>query len=1049
MWILLLLSVALAAAPVDFARDVYPVLEKNCHGCHGAKSQMGRLRLDSAAALKQGGQSGMVAVAGNPGGSLLIKRVAAGEMPPTRDKLSSGQVAVLRQWIEEGAVWPAGVGSADASVAAHWSYVRPVKKPLPAGRASNAADRFIHARLAREGLNPSPEAPRETLLRRLSLDLTGLPPTLAELDAFLADSSPRAYERQVDRLLESPRFGERWAQWWLDLARYADTNGYESDEPRSNWPWRDWVIGAFNRNLPFSQFTIEQLAGDLLPDRTEDQLIATGFHRNTLINSEAGSKDDEFRDAAVKDRVETTATVWLGSTIGCAQCHNHKYDPFTQRDFYRFYAFFNNTAESSIQLSEEHRVFHGDTAELAARRAKWEPLRKILDTPTPELEAAQVEWERGYRAGRAEVDASWKPLAGGGEQTIETTTPVRFTALRFNEPAGDAAVEAWTAEALEQDRRAESTNPVWGAWNQAGPFEADSPEIAHATAWPPEKAAGGAVAIDDSWRPRPDLPDGAFYGLDGYVCSVYLHRTVTSPQAQRIRVGVASLLGVKVFLNGVQVLASGALEPVEEQRGLIDLDLRAGVNHLLLKYTNGPGYFRYYFKSRVNASHTVRPAHRSPDGKTLLFDAETIAARVRIKFARKPKQEVHVMFSALPVSQLLDSVLLAPDASAADVAKHYRWHSPALARVRAGYDQAKAEFDAFFRKHSSDTLVMRELSPMRESFVQQRGNFLTKVEPVQPGVPAVLPGIDSARTLNRLDLARWLVSPENPLTARVTVNHIWRALFGQGIVKTGEDFGSQGDRPVHPELLDWLAVDFVERGWDFKAFLKQIVMSETYRQSSRSDPARLAKDQDNRLLSRGARFRLSAESIRDVTLASAGLLSAKTGGPSVFPPLPAAVFENLFIETGFQAWPTSTGEDRYRRGLYTFYKRTAPYPTFQTFDAPERAVCTVDRPRSNTPLQALTALNDEVFVEAARALAARLEGGSARERIRHGFRIVTSRYPSPAEMQQLQELFDRTASRYRSDPAAARKLSPGAPDLAPWVVAANVLLNLDEAVTRE
>jgi hypothetical protein len=378
---------------------------------------------------------------------------------------------------------------------------------------------------------------------------------------------------------------------------------------------------------------------------------------------------------------------------------------------------------------------------------------------------------------------------------------------------------------------------------------------------------------------------------------------------------------------------------------------------------------------------------------------------------------------------LRDHVLLSPDAPAEEVARYHRWNSPQLAATRRDYDRHKAAFDAYFDKHSSNTLVMRELSPARETFVQQRGNFLTKLEPVKPGVPAVLPQLPDGA--NRLDLGRWLVSRENPLTGRVVANHLWRAIFGQGIVKTGEDFGSQGDRPSNPKLLDWLAVDLVDKGWDVKAFLKQMVMSRHYRQS------------------RGARFRLGAESIRDVTLAASGLLSTKVGGPSVFPPLPASVFENLFIESGFQSWPASQGEDRYRRGMYTFYKRTAPYPMFQTFDAPERAVCTVDRPRSNTPLQALTLLNDEVFVEAARAMARRLDGASARDRMVYGFRLATSRRPSDSELAALMALLDRTSTRYRADEVSARKLSPGAPELAPWVVVANVLLNLDEAVTKE
>jgi hypothetical protein len=1049
---------ALAAAPlwsatIDFARDVFPVFEKRCHGCHGPTTQLGKLRLDARNLALEGGESGPVIRPGDPARSLLIRKIEAGQMPPVRDKLTPGEIAVVREWIAQGANWPANVGAQGAPPRQHWSYMAPVKvQPGPVtdpSWSSHPVDRFVFARLRREGLQPNEEASRETLLRRLSLDLTGLPPTLAHLDAFLADTSANAYEKQIDRLLDSPHFGERWAQWWLDLARYADTNGYESDEPRSHWPWRDWVIRAFNRNLPFDEFTVEQIAGDLIANRTEDQLVATGFHRNTLINSEAGSKDDEFRDAAVKDRIETTATVWLGSTIGCAQCHNHKYDPFTLKDYYRLYAFFNNTAESSIQISEEHRVFHGDRAELDRLRARTERPRKILDTPTAELDRAQRDWEANLRSSWPRLEASWKDLGKATGQVFEPRTAVEFSAVQFSQPV-EAEVEIWRDSDLAAERRLDAMKPAWSDWRQSEVFEADSPEQAHATAWPPE-TFDRLPELSARWRVRSDLPDGAFYQLDGYNCSVYLTRTVNSPIAQKFPVAIGSGQGVKLFLNGKQVLATGALEAVDPDKGRVELDLKQGENRILLKYSNGPGYYRYYFKTLAPPNRVVPPAEKFSNG-ALLFSRIEQAARLRVRFKTRPKEPVSVSISALPPEET-SAFLHLPngiETPAADRAAYFRWNSPLLAPARAEYEAARAEFEAFFEKHSSATLVMRELPEPRETWVQSRGNFLSKVDRVTPGVPSILPQLDSGiRQPNRLDLARWLVSRSNPLTARVVVNHLWRAIFGLGIVKTGEDFGSQGERPLHPELLDWLAADFMENRWDLKAFLKKIVMSQTYRQASGSGGLKLSKDPENRLLSRGPRFRLTAEAIRDVTLAASGLLSSKIGGPSVFPPLPASVFENLFIEAGIQTWPASLGEDRYRRGMYTFYKRAAPYPAFTAFDAPERAVCTVDRPRSNTPLQALTTLNDEAFVEAARALAVRMQGPNPSAKIEHGFRLTTSRKPGARDARSLLALYERSAAHYAQDSAAAAKLSPREPGLAPWVVVANVLLNLDEAVTKE
>ncbi|MEZ5399091.1 MAG: PSD1 and planctomycete cytochrome C domain-containing protein [Bryobacteraceae bacterium] len=1064
--LLLLLTAPLAAA--DFVRDVFPVLERRCFGCHGAKVQMARLRLDGKAGFERGGQSGSVANAGDAAGSLLLKRVEARDgaspMPPAGERLSAPEIAALRSWIEAGAVWPAGIGAADGSVTTHWAYVAPRRPAMPAVQnetwVRNEIDRLLLARMEKEGFEPGPEASKETLVRRVALDLTGLPPSVAEIDRFLADSSPRAYESLVDRMLDSPHYGERWAQMWLDLARYADTNGYESDEPRTQWAWRDWVVSAFNRNLSFDRFTIEQIAGDLLPGATEDQIVATGFHRNTLVNSEAGSKDDEFRDAAMKDRVDTTATVWLGSTLGCAQCHNHKYDPFTQRDYYGFYAYFNNTAESAIKLDQELTVFRGDRAERDRLADAVAPWRAKFEASTPELDRARTEWETRMREQLPAVEASWKELGAVGKEVRELRldAPVRGVTVTGK---GKLRVEAWTPELRARHESVVSMKPEWGTWYTMGPFETFTPEEAHRTAWPPEKELRLDASYEGgkyTWRERPEIPNGKQQQLDGYNCAMYVYREVRSPVAQTVTVNVASELGVQVWLNGNKLAESAPLEPLPEAKERIALNLHAGSNQLLLKYTNGPGYYRMFFESWDGLEREAVVALRGGDGVFALERAAESGSVLRISYQPAADESAGAKVAVsgadvrlwvetpAPAREALLALSRTPEQDAA-VASEFRRVAPELAVVRAEYEARKKALDQYVKAHSTSVLVMKELAEPRDTYVQPRGDFLSKLERIYPATPASLPRVDGPP--NRLGLARWLVDRSNPLTARVTVNHFWRELFGVGLVKTMEDFGAQGDRPTNPELLDWLAVDFMESGWDVKALLKKIAMSAAYRQSSIATPEKIARDPDNKLMARAPRFRLTGEGVRDAVLAASGLLSRKLGGPAVFPPIPASLFDSVFVEGGFQAWPTSTGEDRHRRGLYTFVKRTFAYPPLMTFDAPDRTTCTVDRPRSNTPLQALTTLNDEAFVEAAGAMAAVLRD----QGLGYGFRAATGRRPAEPDLAALNDLFARMKQRYDRDPAAGRALalSARAPsaDLVPWIVVANVILNLDETVTRE
>ncbi|MBL9212066.1 MAG: PSD1 domain-containing protein [Opitutaceae bacterium] len=802
-----------AAPVVDFAREIQPILAGKCYDCHGAEKPKGGLRLTSRASALRGGESGEPAfVAGASARSQLIQRITTTDendvMPQKGAPLSPAEVALVRRWIDEGAHWPDDLR--------HWAYVKPVRPAVPPvpdrSRVRNPIDAFVLARLEQAGLKASPPADKPRWLRRVSLDLIGLPPTPADVDAFIADTSDGAHERVVDRLLASPHYGERWARPWLDLARYADSHGFQRDDLRDLWPYRDWVVRAMNADLPFDQFTVWQIAGDLLPEvrdaagrpRNLDPLIATGFHRAAPTNVEAGTDQEEGRVNQVFDRVNTTAAVWLGTTLECAQCHSHKYDPFSQQDYYRLFAYFNHTPRET-----------------------------------------------------------------------DFTTPKAMAALKFT-----------------------------------GPYL--------------------------------ELPDPA-------------------NDAARGRLEVRRKeLDAQIAARSAEVLAGAST-----------------------------------------------PEAKAPTGKQR-------------------------------------TQLLAGD--------------KALAELRTQRQALMRELEAL---KPPQTLVMRELDEPRPTAVLSRGNFLEPGEPVQPGTPAALHAAPppAGPRATRLDLARWLVDRENPLVARVTVNRWWAEFFGRGIVGTLEDFGLKGDAPTHPELLDWLAVEFMERGWSMKHVHRLIVLSATYGQSSRLTPELLAADDQNKWLARGPRFRLDAETIRDNALALAGLLSLKQGGPPVRPYQPPGLWENK-VGGDRVTYEVSPGEDAWRRGLYTVWKRSSPYPSFMNFDATARTACTVRRSRSNTPLQALTLLNDPVYVAAARGLAHRVlterpAAGTA-ERLRHAFRLCLAREPSAVELAALAGLLAQQADAAAADPGAAARVSGARPpppgssvaELAAWHAVATALLNLDETITK-
>jgi hypothetical protein len=1013
-------QVAPGGARVDFRREVEPLLEQACRQCHGVKKAAGQLRLDVKAAAFRGGISGALIVPGRGRESLLIRRILGeggqARMPMGGEPLSPAQVELLTRWIDEGAEWPDdGTVAAVAEPPRHWAYVAPVQVALPAvksrGEVRNPIDNFVLARLEQEGLGFSAPASKVALLRRVYLDLIGLPPTPAEVEAFLADGAPDAYEKLVDRLLASRHYGERWARPWLDLARYADSHGYESDGLRVMWKYRDWVIDALNRDMPFDRFTIEQLAGDMLPEPTTEQLIATGFHRNTLLNREGGTDGDEQRYEVIVDRVNTTSTVWLGSTLGCAQCHNHKYDPFSQKDYYRMYAFFEN-AEYRIGTEPFQRfVFEPD-----------------LELPTPEQD---------------EKRKQLKTELAGLEKTLKTSTP-----------ALDAAQVKWEAEMLTEPKR----------WVALDPREF--------------RSSGGTTLT--KLADRSLLATGAEPEFDDYVIRATIEpRELGRITALRIEALTDQRLprgGPGRDLYGNFILTTVEAKVDGQPLRFADADWDNGVNKIDKKNFFNPfepgqvadrprGWLINAMADEVRLDRQLVMVLAQP-----LVVTKPVEIELRLWFMAGGLNEAigRVRFSATGLAEPLRLVevpaasrpLLSKSAAErtpkekTELAELFRKVTPLLKVER---DRAKRIEEQLDGLGIVKAMIMREKPGWDRpwTWLRERGNFASQAEKVFAGTPAALHSLPESAPTNRLGLARWLVDERNPLVARVAVNRAWEQFFGRGLVETSEDFGLQSTAPSHPELLDWLAVEFVRRGWSMKSLHRLIVTSATYRQDSTVSPALVARDPANRLLARGPRFRVEAEMIRDLALTASGLLSRKVGGPSVMPPQPEGIWRNPYSR---ERWVAATGEDRYRRGLYTFLRRTSPYPSMMTFDATSREFCTVRRVRTNTPLQSLTLLNDESMLELARALARRIYlevDGPVRDRLAHGFRLCLTRPPTVAELDRLVALYDQQLANYRRDTQAAAKLLAGAnrelpePELAALTLVANVLLNLDEMVTKQ
>lgn len=982
---------------IEFARDIQPIFEANCYTCHSGPQPKAQLRLDRGAAALKGGMSGAVIQPGNSGSSRLIHRVSGmgGEprMPFGRKPLSDDQIALLKLWIDQGAKWPDSAQTAGGEVTKHWAYVPPVRPKVPAVRnkdwVRNPMDAFILERLEKEGLKPSPEASREKLIRRVSLDLIGLPPTPKEIDDFIRDERPDAYERLVDRLLASPHYGERWARPWLDLARYGDTNGYEADSRRSIWKYRDWVIAALNRDMPFDEFTIEQLAGDLLPDATVEQKIATGFNRNSLFNEEGGvDKDEEFWVDQV-DRVNTTTTVWLGSTVACAQCHNHKFDPFTQKEYYQFLAFFNNVEYKEKDFGDtSHKYVEPELAlPTPDQQVRRDELQKRIDaleaklkTQTPELDAEQGQWETAMKA----LESSWAALEVSSARSLAGTKLDR-------QPD-----ESWLAS---------GENPATDTYVIEG------------------RASGqqSVTSVRIEAVPDPSLPRGG-PGRDVYGNFSLTSVRLESGEKQPIAVALAKA-------------DDGHVKKAKDkpETGLWTIDASRQEHRLprqlvlvLAKPVSGPLRITLVFASEFSGQGIGR----------FRLSATSISS---------PEKTVETPAELRPLLAIPPEQRSAKQAG--DLSKAFR---EVAASLKADHNEMKKLREELDSLGIATTLIMSE-RPATEApsaKVRIRGSFLSPGDTVYAGTPAALNPWPEGAPKNRLGLAKWLVSRDNPLTARVAVNRIWEQYFAHGLVETSEDFGTQGERPTHPKLLDWLAVEFMEGGWSRKAIHRLIVTSSTYRQDSRVTPELNERDPYNRLLARGPRFRAEAEMVRDIVLSASGLLSLKIGGPSVFPYQPEGVWDNPYSD---DRWKMSQGEDRYRRGLYTFARRTAPYPSMTVFDAPSRELCTVRRVRTNTPLQALTTLNDPVFFEAAQALAKRIgqeAGPSEADRAALAFRLCTGRHPKQNELNEIVRSYNQELDTFRQHPELTAKLA-GPAELAAWTIISNSLLNLDETITKE
>ncbi len=1016
--LLTLLLPVTGLAAVNFDREIRPILSDNCFSCHGpdASKRMANLRLDTA----EGAFVRNVIVAGKSAESHLFARVSSSgkdKMPPDYSgrSLTPTQVTLLKQWIDEGAKWET-----------HWAFAAPKRAAIPAVKepawVKNPIDNFILSRLEQEGLKHSQEADKATLLRRVSYDLTGLPPTPAELKSFLADQSPDAYEKRVDALLQSPRYGERMAMQWLDLARYADTHGYHIDSNREMWHWRDWVIAAFNKNMPYDQFTIEQLAGDLLPNATLEQKLASGFNRNHMINFEGGAIPEEYQVEYVVDRLEATSTTWMGLTMGCARCHDHKYDPIPQKDFYRFFAFFNNVNEKGLD-GRNGNAEPFLQLPTASQKTKQDELKKLIAAHEKALSEdriskAQLAWEQ-------QLIASLQP------ETMDGLT----AHYEFDGNLADSSGNHQYGRVVKGDLTYANA-----AVDRGADFDGQTNAVfAHVPAFDARKPFAVALWLKINNKLRiPVLQQGQFEmwlddfelsGVQQRVPKLYVRLGAVAVRTVSRLPWPDNMNHVAVNFDGTafQIAVNGTLVPTEPVK-------TEASDH-------GPTLEIPFYKGRIDDLRIYTRTLRGSE-VTYLAEQKPLRATLNILPAKRANDQ----------KTWLRNYYLTKAAPEAD---QKLWAE--LKELRAEEKKLTAQIPT--------TMVMSELTANpRETFVLARGDYRNQTEKVTPAVPSVLPPMEAGLPANRLGLAKWLVDPANPLTARVAVNRFWQMEFGTGIVKTLENFGAQGEPPSNQILLDWLATEFIRTGWDVKAVQRLIVTSATYRQSSRVTPELLEKDPENRLLARGPRFRLPAEMLRDGELYLSGLLKESLGGPSVNPYQPEGVWEAIAFGDGFtsQTYKQDHGDALHRRSMYTYWKRTAPPPEMTTFDAPDREKCAARRSLTNTPLQALVLLNDVTFVEAARALAERImtEGGTTPEqRLGYGFQLATARAPKPAEVKILREELNAEMLEFKKheDRAEALLKNGEAPvnpklnksELAAWTTVASMILNLDETITKQ
>lgn len=1010
--------------PVSFNRDIRPILSDTCFPCHGfdANKRKAGLRLDTFEGATAEIQGRHAIQPENPAGSELWNRITAADpkkiMPPPESAktLKPDQVALLRQWIEEGARYQK-----------HWAFEPPVRPAAPPVSEvewpRNDLDRFILAGLEAKHLKPSKPASKQTLIRRVTLDLTGLPPTVAEVDSFLADTATNAYERVVDRLLQSPQYGEQMARVWLDVARYGDTHGLHLDNERSMWPYRDWVVEAFNNNLPYDQFTIWQLAGDLLPDPTREQLVASGYNRCNVSTSEGGAIDEEFQARYAIDRVEATSTAWMGLTMGCAVCHDHKLDPITQKEFYQVFSIFNNidekamdgnallpppmlklpTPEQKKKLSDLDDRIAGLEKELKAKVAQIQYVDPATQTNLPKPETREVVLVEDDFPSKADIKH-----AGEDERSVWITK-------------AEGPVYSGEKALL---RSGKGLNQVF---YESGPealtVNAGDKFFAHVFIDP--KSAPKSIMLQfhtDDWNHRANWgdPDAIPYGAKG--------------TAEKTQIGALPEAGKWVRLE-FEASAVG---------------LKPGMRITGVAWTQFDGTVYWDKLGRIT---TLDPAN-DPSLSLLAWTKSEREAGDKSSAPAEIKELLKKDFGKLEDGErtklrehFLSAVYSDPQSGI-----------PALRDQLSSTRQAREALD----KEIPATMVSKELEKRRPAWVLIRGQYDKHGEEVGPGVPAILPPLPSGAATNRLTFARWLVDSKHPLTARVNVNRYWQQFFGTGIVKTAEDFGSKGEWPSNPELLDWLATEFLRTGWDVKALVKLIVTSSTYCQDSAVRPELRQIDPENRLLGRGPRYRLDAEVLRDEALFVSGLLNPKMGGRGVRPYQPPGIWEAVGYTTSNTAkYEQDKGDALYRRSLYIFWKRTAPPPSMTAFDAPSREQCRARRERTNTPLQALVTMNDPQYFETARQLGYRMlhEGGASEaDRIRFGFRLATSRLPMDKETTVLVESLKTQLAHFAGDPENARKAiavgnSPVPSDVAPadlaaYTMVANLLLNLDEVVTK-